>query len=82
MQPVYSFPQIVTACFAVEGLGMDVTVENLPFDWQPSHGARDDSGSAAAAKWLFENAPECRGKAMTLIWVNCAPRRDVEGAAA
>jgi hypothetical protein len=67
------YAQKVSACFNVEKLGVDVTVENLPFDWQPSRGERDIVGANEAARWLWENAPECYGKAMSLIWVNCSP---------
>lgn len=70
-----SYPQTVSACFKVSDLGMDVTIENLPFDWQPARGERDVVGASEAARWLFENAPECRGKSLSLIWVNCAPRK-------
>jgi hypothetical protein len=75
------FPQSVSACFSVAGLGMDVTIENLPFDWTPPSD-RDESGANAAALWLWRNAPECRGKAMSLVWVSVSPRRDAQGAAA
>jgi len=71
-----SYPQTVSACFRVSDLGMDVTIENLPFEWQPMRGERDIVGASEAAKWLFENAPECRGKSLSLIWVNCALRKD------
>lgn len=67
-----TFPQIVTACFSVSDLGMDVTVENLPFDWR-SDKDRDAQGATVAAQWLFENAPECLGKSLSLVWVCCRP---------
>lgn len=63
------YKQKVSASFDVGGLGMSITVENLPFDWDYRHGPKDEVGAGEAAKWLFENAPECNAKELTLRWV-------------
>lgn len=63
------YKQVVSASFDVSGLGMSVTIENLPFDWDYRHGPKDEVGAGKAAKWLFENAPECHAKELTLSWV-------------
>jgi len=73
---VQIFQQTVSASFDVAGLGMTVTVENLPFDWDYRHGPKDEVGAGEAAKWLFDNAPECRAKELTLKWVSVSPAEE------
>lgn len=70
------YKQKVSASFDVSGLGMSVTVEHLPFNWDYRHGTKDEVGAGKAAKWLFEHAPECYGKELTLRWVNVTPDRE------
>ena len=72
------YKQLVSASFDLSDLDMTVSVENLPFDWDYRHGSKDEVGAGEAARWLFENAAECKGKALTLRWVVVRPAKDEE----
>lgn len=74
-----TYAQTVSACFRVEGLGMDVTIENLPFEWTPPKN-REEQAANIAALWLWRNAPECKGKSLALVWVNVSPVKELETA--
>ena len=75
------YQQTVTACFAVGGLDMDATVQNLPFVWVPSQdlGTREEQAANAAAKWLWENETIAKGRTLALQWVNVSPNTCVKG---
>jgi len=68
-----TYPQSASACFAIEGTDQNVTIEGVPFDWNPEHGPCDMQGATAVAKWFGEN--ERSDLALTLIWVETGPRR-------
>ena len=66
-----TFPQTASACFALGDTDQNVTIEGVPFDWNPEDGDRDIQGAAAVAKWFGEN--ECSDLSLTLIWFTCSP---------
>jgi len=67
-----TYPQSASACFAINGTDQNVTIEGVPFDWNPEHGDRDSQAAFAVAKWFGEN--ERSDLALTLIWVESGPR--------
>ena len=67
-----TYPQSANACFQIGCGDETVTVEVVPFDWNPEHGDRDSQAALAVAKWFGEN--ERSDLALTLIWVETGPR--------
>lgn len=69
------FEQVATACFQVEGLDMDVTIEAVDFTWNPdSYPVREEQAADMCASMLWANETVCKGKEMTLKWVTCCPK--------
>ena len=68
-----TYPQSANACFAINGTDQNVTIEGVPFDWNPEAGDRDSQAALAVAKWIGENGAS-HGKPVTLIWVETGPR--------
>ena len=66
-----TFPQTANACFALGDTDQNVTIEGVPFDWNPEAGDRDTQGATVVAKWFGEN--ERSDMSLTLIWVTCSP---------
>ena len=71
------YEQIATACFQVEGLGMDVTIEGVEFTWNPdSYPIREEQAANTCASVLWASETACIGKEMTLKWVTCGPKKE------
>jgi len=71
------YEQIAAACFEVEGLGMDVTIEGVEFTWNPHESlSREVQGAKECASVLWANETVCIGKEMTLKWVTCGPKKE------
>lgn len=68
-----TYPQSASACFQIGCGDETVTVEGVPFDWNPEAGDRDSQAALAVAKWIGENGAS-HGKPVTLIWVETGPR--------
>ena len=67
-----SYPQIASACFAIDGTDQTVTIEGVAFDWNPEAGDRDMQAATAVARWFGEN--ERSDVSLALVWVTCSPR--------
>ena len=70
-----TFPQTASACFQIGCSDQTVTVEGVPFDWNPDNGDRDSQAALAVATWIGENNAS-HGKPVTLIWVEAGPRKE------
>lgn len=68
-----TFPQTANACFAINGTDQTVTLEGVPFDWNPAIGDRDVQAATAVATWFGNNVDA--SVTLTLIWVESAPRK-------
>jgi len=66
-----TYPQIASACFSINDTDQNVTIEGVPFDWNPALGDRDLQASTAVAEWFGRN--ERSDVSLTLIWVTCSP---------
>jgi len=69
-----TFPQTASACFQIGCSDETVTVEGVPYDWNPEAGDRDSQAAFAVAKWIGENNAS-HGKPVTLIWVSSSTRK-------
>jgi hypothetical protein len=72
-----TYPQIATASFQIGCSDETVTVGGVPFDWNPDNGGRDEQAAFAVAEWIGKNNAS-HGKPVTLIWVECGPRKDAQ----
>ena len=68
-----AYPMTASACFEIVGTGQDVTIEGVPFDWNPAAGDRDMQAARAVATWFGEN--ERADVSLILIWVSTGPRK-------
>ena len=69
-----TFEQVASAEFQI-GAGIDtVTVEGVPYSWNPEQGDRDSQAAHAVASYIGENNIS-KGKPVTLIWVASSPVR-------
>ena len=64
-----TFKQIASAEFQI-GTGTDtVTIEGVPYEWNPEQGDRDSQAAFAVASYIGENNIS-DGKPVTLVWVS------------
>ena len=69
-----TFKQIASAEFQI-GAGTDtVTVEGVPYSWNPKQGDRDSQAAHAVASYIGENNIS-GGKPVTLVWVSSSSAR-------
>lgn len=63
-----TYPSTADACFLIAGTDQTVTLEGVPFDWNPDAPFdRDLQAAQAAARWFGEN--ENHDVALILRWV-------------
>ena len=68
-----TFNQVASAEFQI-GVGTDtVTIEGVPYEWNPEQGDRDSQASYAVAAYIGENNLSW-GEDITCIWVSSSAR--------
>ena len=64
-----TFKQVASAEFQIGSGNGTVTIEGVPYTWDPSQGDRDSQAAYAVASYIGENKLSW-GKPVTLIWVS------------
>lgn len=67
-----TYPQLASAQFAIDDTDERVTIENVPFNWNPALSGRDTQGQMACLKHLM-NEEALAGKTLALVWSSCSP---------
>jgi len=67
-----TYHQLASAQFAIDDTDERVTIENVPFKWDPSLSGREIQGQMACLKHLM-NEEALAGKALTLVWSSISP---------
>lgn len=70
-----SYPRTAAACFALGDTDQNVTVEGVPFDWDPAKGSMDMQAARAVSAWFHAN--ENPDTVLTLVWVESSPVKAV-----
>ena len=68
-----TYNRTAAACFALGDTDQNVTVEGVPFYWNPATGSMDTQAAKAVAAWFHAN--ENPDVVLTLIWVESSPAK-------
>lgn len=68
-----TYSRTAAACFALGDTDQNVTIEGVPFDWDPDKGSMDMQAAKAVAAWFHAN--ENPDVTLTLIWIESSPAK-------